>query len=164
MAPRYRKLFIEAYPEGFKAMKTLSDFVTNSGLDKTLQELIKLRASQLNGCVFCLDMHVTDARKMGFSDQRLFTLTAWHDSPFFTEKEKAVLALTDAMTLVAEEGVPDEIYDDALEQLGETDLAKAMMAIAVINSWNRFQIATDAPPPSFQKGGQGSRQKGPQGN
>lgn len=164
MAPRHRKLFAEAYPEGFQAMKTFNDFVANSGLDKTLQELIKLRSSQLNGCVFCLDMHAAEARKMGFSDQRLFTLTAWHDSPFFTEKEKAVLALTDAMTLVAEEGVPDEIYDDALEQLGEKDLAKAMMAIVVINSWNRFQIATDAPPLSFQKTAQGGRQKGQQGN
>jgi len=164
MAPRHRKLMTEVYMDGFNAQKELSDFSTNSGLDKTLQELIKLRASQLNGCVFCLDMHVADARKLGFSDQRLFTLTAWHDSPFFTEKEKAVLALTDALTLVAEEGVPDEIYEDALEQLGEQDLAKAILAICVINTWNRFQIATDAPPLSLQKTGQGSKGKPQRGN
>ncbi len=164
MAPRHRKLITRVYPEGYDALKVLSDFSANSGLDKTLQELIKLRASQLNGCVYCLDLHLADARKMGFSDQRLFTLTAWHDSPFFSEEEKAVLALTDAMTLVAEEGVPDEIYEDALEQLGEEDLAKAMMAICVINSWNRLMIATDAPPASFQKAGQGSRPKSVRGH
>jgi alkylhydroperoxidase family enzyme len=96
-------------------------------------------------------MHVKDARAMGFSDQRLFTLTAWHDSPFFTEKEKAVLALTDAMTLISEEGVPDEIYDDVLEQLGEQDFAKAMMAVTMINTWNRLMVATDAEPESAKK-------------
>jgi AhpD family alkylhydroperoxidase len=164
MAPRHRQLITDIYPDGFAAVKTLSEFSTNSGLDKTLQELIKMRASQLNGCIFCLDMHVTEARNLGFSDQRIFTLTAWHDSPFFTEKEKSVLALTDAMTLVAEEGVPDEIYEDALEQLGEEDLAKAMMAICVINTWNRLMIATDAPPLSAKKLGQGSRSKPDRGN
>jgi AhpD family alkylhydroperoxidase len=164
MAPRHRRLITEAYPAGYDAMKAFSEFSNNSGLDKTLLELIKLRASQLNGCVYCLDMHGADARSMGFSDQRLFTLTAWHDSPFFTEKEKAVLALTDAMTLVAEEGVPDEIYEDALEQLGEQGLAKAMIAICVINSWNRLMVATDAPPASAKKSGQGSRNKVERGN
>lgn len=164
MAPRHRKLITELYPDAYKAMKALSDASANSGLDKTLQELIKLRASQLNGCVYCLDLHMTDARKMGFSDQRIITLTAWHDSPFFTEKEKAVLALTDAVTLVAEEGVPDEIYEDAVEQLGEEGFGKALLAIAVINSWNRFQVTTDAPPLSAQKTGQGSRTKADQGN
>lgn len=150
MAPRHRRLFSEAYPDGYKAFLATSKFNNDSGLDKKLQELIKLRASQINNCVFCLDMHVTDARKMGFLDQELMTLSAWHDSPFFDEREKAVLALTDAMTLISDEGVPDEIYDDALELLGEEDLAKAMMAICVINTWNRLQVATDAPPASYK--------------
>lgn len=164
MAPRHRQLITEAYKEGYEALRQLSKFSNDSGLDPVLGELIKMRASQLNGCIFCLDMHVTDARKLGFSDQRIFTLTAWHDSPFFTEKEKAVLALTDAMTLVAEEGVPDEIYDDALEQLGEQDLFKAMIAICMINSWNRIMITTDAPPMSLGKSGKGSAQTPSQGH
>lgn len=150
MAPRHRRLFSEVYPEAYKAFTVPSKFSNDSGLDKKLQELIKLRASQLNNCVYCLDMHTKDARKMGFTDQELMTLSAWHDSPFFNEKEKAVLALTDAMTLIADEGVPDEIYDDAQEQLGDEDLAKAMMAICVINTWNRLQVTSDAPPASFK--------------
>lgn len=150
MAPRHRRLFSEVYPEGYKAFLAPSKFSNDSGLEKKLLELIKLRASQINNCVFCLDMHTADARKMGFTDQELMTLSAWHDSPFFSEKEKAVLALTDAMTLISDEGLPDEIYDDALEQLGEMDLAKAMMAICVINTWNRLQVASDAPPASYK--------------
>ncbi len=147
---QHRVSFKEVLPEGYKALTVLGKFINDSGLDKTLQELIKLRASQLNGCVYCLDMHVGDARKLNFSDQRLMTLTAWHDSPFFTEKEKAVLALTDAMTLISEEGVPDEIYDDVLEHLGEEDFAKAMMAVTLINTWNRLMVATDAEPESIK--------------
>jgi AhpD family alkylhydroperoxidase len=150
MAPRHRRLFSEVYPEGYKSFLVASKFSNESRLDKKLLELIKLRASQLNNCVYCLDMHTADARKMGFTDQELMTLSAWHDSPFFSEKEKSVLALTDAMTLIAEEGVPDEIYDDAHEQLGDEDLAKAMMAICVINTWNRLQVTCDAPPASYK--------------
>lgn len=143
--------FSKVLPEGYKALSTVQQFINGSGLDKTLQELIKLRASQLNGCVYCLDMHLTDAKKMGFSDQRLFTLSAWHESPFFTEKEKAVLALTDAMTLVSEEGIDDEIFDDVLSHLGEEDMAKAMLAICQINTWNRLMVTTQAPPASLKK-------------
>lgn len=143
--------FSKVFSEGYKALQVPSKISNDSGLDKTLQELIKLRASQINGCVYCLDMHLADARKMGFTDQRLMTLTAWHDSPFFTEKEKAVLALTEAMTLLAEGGVDDEIYDEALAHLGEEDLANAMLAIVVINGWNRIMVATDATPASFKK-------------
>ncbi len=143
--------FQKVLPEGYNAILVSSKFSNDSGLDKELQELIKIRASQLNGCVYCLDMHYTDAKKMGISEQKLYTMTAWHESPFFSEKEKAVLALTDAMTLVAEEGVDDDIYDEVLAQLGEEDLAKAMMAICVINTWNRLMVATQAPPASFKK-------------
>lgn len=143
--------FNEVLPEGYKAFRVSSQFSNDSGLDKELQELIKIRASQINGCVFCLDMHYTDAKKMGISEQKLYTLTAWHESPFFSDKEKAVLALTEAMTLVAEEGVDDDIYDEALAELGEEDLAKAMMAICVINTWNRLMVATQAPPASYKK-------------
>lgn len=138
-------------PEGYEAFVVSSKFSNQSGLDLKLQELIKMRASQLNSCVYCLDMHLAEARKLGIPDEQIFTLTAWHESPFFTEKEKAVLALTDSMTMVAEGGVDDEIYDEALAHLGEQNLAKAMMAICVINTWNRLMVATLAPPESLKR-------------
>lgn len=143
--------FKKTLPQGYDALSKVQEFVNNSGLDATLQELIKLRASQLNGCVFCLDMHVAEAKKMGFSDQRLMTLSAWHESPFFSDQEKAVLALTDAMTLISEEGVDDEIYEDVVDYLGEEGLAIAMLAIAQINTWNRLMVATEALPLSYKK-------------
>jgi len=144
--------FKDVLPEGYKALSVTQQFINNCGMDKVLMELIKLRASQINGCVFCLDMHLTDAKKMGFSDQRLFTLSAWHESPFFTEKEKSVIALTDAMTLVAEEGgLDDEIYDEVRAHFSEEEVAKLMVAICMINSWNRLMVATQTPPASYKK-------------
>ena len=148
--------FKDVLPEGYKALSVGQQFVNNSSVDKVLLELVKLRASQLNGCVFCLDMHLTDAKKMGFSDQRLFTLTAWHESPFFTEKEKAVLALTDALTLLAEEGLDDEIYDEVRAHFDEEETATLMTAICMINTWNRLMVATQAPPASLSKSRSGN--------
>lgn len=142
--------FKDVLPEGYKALSAGQKFVNDSGLDKTILELVKLRASQLNGCVFCLDMHLADAKKMGFSDQRLFTMTAWHESPFFDEREKAVLALTDALTLISEEGLDDEIYDDVRSHFTEEEVAVLFVAISMINTWNRIMVATLAPPASFK--------------
>jgi AhpD family alkylhydroperoxidase len=151
MTTSERFSFYKVLPDGYKALSGLQKYVNDCGLDPTLQELVKLRSSQLNGCVFCLDMHLADAKKIGFSDQRLFTLTAWHESPFFTEKEKALLALTDAITLIAEEGLDDEIYDEARAHFSEEEIAKIMVAICMINSWNRLMVATQAPPASLAK-------------
>ena len=142
--------FKDVLPEGYKALSVTQKFLNDSGMDKTLMELVKLRASQLNGCVFCLDMHLADAKKLGFSDQRLFTLSAWHESPFFTEKEKSVLALTDAVTLLAEEGVDDDIYDDVRSHFSEEEVAVLLVAIGMINVWNRLMVATQAPPASYK--------------
>lgn len=145
-----RITFHKVYPAGYKTLLEFSKAVNQSGLDEHTQELIKLRSSQINSCVFCLDNHLTAARKLGFTDQQLMTLSAWDESPFFTDEQKTVLALTDAMTSIADGGVPDEVYDDALELLGEEGLAKAMMTICLINTWNRLMAATQAVPASYK--------------
>lgn len=143
-----RMSFPKAYPDGYKALSQLEKFIVSSGLTEKHQELIKLRASQINGCVFCLDLHLKDARKLGFTDQQLMTLSAWFESPFFDDDDKVILALTDAVTLIADEGVPQEVYDDALDLLGEEGLAKVLMAICMINTWNRLMVTTEAQPGS----------------
>lgn len=125
-----------------QAVMELEKYMAKTGLDKTLQELIKIRASQINGCAFCLNMHTKDARQNGETEQRIYGLEAWRESPFYTEEERAVLALTEAVTLVSESHVPDDVYNQALEQFGEKQLAQIIMAIATINVWNRIAITT----------------------
>lgn len=134
-------------PEAYQAVLGLEKYLANTGIDKTLKELIKIRASQLNGCAFCLDMHTEDARKNGETEKRIYGLDAWRESPFYTEKERAALALTEAVTLVSETHVPDEVYHQAKEQFGEKQLAQILMAIATINVWNRIAITTRMMPP-----------------
>ncbi len=129
-------------PEAYDGMLALEKYLAGSGLDKKLYELIKTRASQINGCAYCLNMHTRDALKIGETAQRLFLLDAWRESGLFSEKEKAVLALTEAMTLIANQHVPDNVYEQAAALLTEKELAATMMAIVVINSWNRMAIAT----------------------
>ena len=111
-------------------------------LDPVIRELVKLRASILNGCAYCIDMHTKDARKAGESEQRLFAVAAWHEAPFFSERERAALALTDAVTLVAETHVPREIYELAAGHFDPEELANLLWQIVSINAWNRVAIAT----------------------
>jgi AhpD family alkylhydroperoxidase len=118
-------------------------------LDPTLRELVKLRASQINGCAFCLDMHWTAAKAAGESDVRLAQLPAHAESPWFTARERAVLALTDAVTLVAEDGVPDAVWAAAAEHLDEDELANVLWQIAAINTWNRIAVAARFVPASW---------------
>jgi AhpD family alkylhydroperoxidase len=115
-----------------------------------LLELIKLRASQINGCAYCLDMHTKDARAMGETEQRLFTLSAWRETPFFTERERAALALTEAVTLVSIDHVPDDVYAQAHAQFNDDELMNLVMAIATINTWNRLAITFRAEPGHYQ--------------
>lgn len=129
-------------PDGYKAMLGLEKAVLQSGLDRRLYELIKLRASQINGCAYCINMHTRDAMKEGETAQRLFLLDAWRETELYTERERAVLALTEAMTLIAGSHVPDEVYEAAAAQLSEKELAAVMMAVVTINGWNRIAIAT----------------------
>lgn len=135
----------KADPKAFEAMLGLEKYLAESGLDKKLFELIKTRASQINGCAYCINMHTRDAMKIGETAQRLFLLDAWRETNLFTAKEKAVLALTEAMTLIAGNPVSDEIYNTAREHLSDKELAAVIMAIVAINGWNRIAIASQTP-------------------
>ncbi|WP_436489063.1 carboxymuconolactone decarboxylase family protein [Chitinophaga sp. ARDCPP14] len=129
-------------PGAFNAMMGLQTFVNESGLDKTLTELIKIRASQINGCAFCLNMHTREARQMGETEQRIYALPAWAESPYYTEKERAALALTEAVTLISTSRVPDEVYKAAQAVFTQQEIATITMAIVAINSWNRIAITS----------------------
>lgn len=135
----------KADPKAYDAMLGLEKYLAESGLDKTLFELIKTRASQINGCAYCINMHTRDAMKIGETAQRLFLLDAWRETNLFTEKEKAVLALTEAMTLIAGNPVSDEIYDTAKANLSDKELTAVIMAIVTINGWNRIAITSQTP-------------------
>ena len=136
----------QAAPDAYKAMSALSNFSGNTGLEKSLLELVKIRASQINGCAFCLAMHTRDARAQGESEERIYLLDAWRESPGFSERERAALAWTEAMTRLGPEGVPDEVFETARAQFSEAELANLSIAVVVINSWNRLQIAFRVPP------------------
>ena len=132
-------------PSVYKAMLAL-DAAAGEGLAPQLKELVRVRASQLNGCVYCIDMHSTDARKGGESEQRLYALPAWREAPYFTERERAAFALTDAVTLLSENQVPDDVYGDAAAQFEETELAQLISLILTINAWNRIGVTTRLTP------------------
>jgi len=129
-------------PDAYKAMFGLEKYLSSTTLDAAAKVLIKIRASQINGCAYCIQMHTEEARKLGELEQRIYALSAWRESPLFTDKEKAVLLLTDEMTLIANNGLRQESYEQALQALGENELAEAMMQIATINAWNRMAVAT----------------------
>ena len=134
-------------PEVYKAMRGLEAYIAESGLERKLYELIKIRASQINGCAYCLNMHTRDARKLGETEQRLYLLSAWRETSLFTPREKAALALTEAMTLIADkQRVPDEIYDEAARHFDEKEMAAVVMAVVTINGWNRIAITSQTPP------------------
>jgi len=123
------------------ALISISAAVKKSGLDPKIIELVKVRASQINGCAFCLNMHVVEAREIGETDARLHVLAAWRESPYFTQRERAALAWTEALTLVADSHVPDEIFAEASAEFDEIELAQLTSAIVTINAWNRIAVA-----------------------
>lgn len=135
----------ETEPEGYKMMMAFEKYIAGTGLSKNHYELIKIRASQINGCGFCLDMHNRDARKLGETEQRLYTLVAWRDTPFFTKEEQAILALAEEVTLISNH-VSDKTYNEAVAVLGEKYTAEVIMATIVINGWNRIAITTGMQP------------------
>ncbi|MEW2154099.1 carboxymuconolactone decarboxylase family protein [Streptomyces sp. NPDC007189] len=142
-------------PEVYKAMVRL-DAAARQGLDPKLYELVKIRASQLNHCAFCLDMHTKDALAAGESVERIVQLSAWEESRhFYTEKELAAIELTEAVTVLTDGFVPDEVYETAAKHFEEAELAQLIAAIAVINTWNRFGVATRMPPGHYQPGQHG---------
>lgn len=132
-------------PNGYKIMMEFEKYLAGTSLTQAHKELIKIRASQINGCAFCLDMHTKDARKYGETEQRIYTLSAWRDTPFFTEEEQALLALTEEVTQISNH-VSDSTYNRAVAALGEKYVAEVIMALVVINGWNRIAITTGMQP------------------
>ncbi|MBP9134239.1 MAG: carboxymuconolactone decarboxylase family protein [Saprospiraceae bacterium] len=122
----------------------LESYIAKSGLDKKLYELIKTRASQLNGCAYCINMHTRDAMKLGETPQRLFLLDAWRETELYSERERAVLALTEEMTLIAGRHVTDEVYNEAAKHLTDKELAAVIMSVVAINGWNRISITAQS--------------------
>jgi AhpD family alkylhydroperoxidase len=148
MEPRINYMKVAA--DGFRAMRGLEDYLHKCGLEERLLHLVKLRASQINGCAYCLDMHWKDLRAIGESEQRMYSLDAWEESPYYSDRERAALAWTDAVTCVAEDHVPDEVYESVRTHFGEKELADLTLAIATINAWNRLSIAGRATPGTYQ--------------
>ena len=136
----------KAAPDAYKAMLGLQGYVNKSDIEAPLLELVKIRASQINGCASCLAMHVRDARKAGESDERMHLLNAWDESPIYTARERAALAWTEAVTLVTDGHVPDEVFEIARAQFSEKELVDLTMAIIAINGWNRLAISFRRPP------------------
>ncbi|MGO4763615.1 carboxymuconolactone decarboxylase family protein [Cupriavidus sp. 2KB_3] len=133
--------FYKAGPAAIKAVLGLEDRIAKSELEKSLTELVRLRASQINGCAFCIDMHTADARKGGEDDRRLATLQVWRETPFFTAREQAALAWTEAVTLVSQDHVPDAVWEAVRPHFSDAELVDLTLLISAINTWNRFAIA-----------------------
>jgi AhpD family alkylhydroperoxidase len=131
----------KAFPEGVQGMLHLEAIIRRSGLEPALYELVKIRASQLNGCAYCLDMHTKDARAQGETEQRIYALSAWREAPFFSERERAALAWTEAITNIQQGHASEEVYAEARAYFSEEELTKLTFSITQINSWNRIAIA-----------------------
>jgi len=129
-------------PTGYKAILGLEKFIESTPLTRTHKDLIKIRASQINGCAYCINMHTKDARRAGETEQRIYALDAWCEAPFFTDEERAILAITEEITLISHDHVSDETYELAARLLGETYLAQVILAVITINAWNRIGITT----------------------
>jgi AhpD family alkylhydroperoxidase len=133
--------FYKANPPAIKAMLALEERIGKSTLEKSLTELVRLRASQINGCAFCVDMHTADARKGGETDRRLATVVVWRETPFFTDRERAALEWTEALTLVSHDHVPDAVWQAVQPHFTDEEIVDLTLLISAINSWNRFAIA-----------------------
>jgi AhpD family alkylhydroperoxidase len=137
-------------PGVYDAMEGLEKYLNQCGLEKPLLYLVQLRASQVNGCAYCLDMHWKDLRAIGENEQRLYSLDAWRECPYYTERERAALAWAEAVTLIAQEHVPDAVYDAARAHFSEKELSDLTLAVAAINAWNRLSIAGRIVPGGYQ--------------
>ena len=142
--------YARAAPVAYHAMLGLEKYLHGCGLEAALLHLVKLRASQINGCAFCLDMHSKDLRAIGESEQRLYTLEAWRECPWYSERERAALAWTEALTLVADTHAPDEIHEQVRAQFDEKELSDLTLAIAAINAWNRLSIGARTVPGTYK--------------
>lgn len=146
---KQRLNYTEVAPDAMHAMLGLEKYVHNSGLERPLYELVKTRASQINGCAYCLDMHTKDARKAGETEQRLYALSAWRETPFYSERERAALEWTEALTVISENEVADTLYDSVRKHFNEKEMVALTMAIIAINGWNRLAIGFRTVPGSY---------------
>lgn len=141
--------YAEIAPGALKGMYELEKYVRESELERPLYELVKIRASQINGCAYCIDMHTKDARKAGETEQRIYALSAWRETPFYTERERAALAWTEALTLLSENDVPDALYEATREYFSEEEMVALTMAVVAINGWNRLAVSFRKVPGSY---------------
>ena len=139
MKPRMN--YYQAAPDTIKALMALEEQIQSTGLEKSLIELVKIRASQINGCAFCINMHTEDARKRGETEQRIYLLNAWQESPLYSDRERAALAWTEALTLISQTHAPDDVYEQVRAQFSDADMVNLTMLIGAINAWNRLAIA-----------------------
>lgn len=133
-------------PAAYQAMFGLENYLKSTSIDDRTKELIKIRASQINGCAYCINMHTKEARSKGETEQRIYALSAWRDTNYFTPEERAVLALTESVTVITKEHVPDEVYDEAARHFDAKQVGEIIMAIITINAWNRIAISTKMMP------------------
>lgn len=139
-------------PEAYKIMYQFEKYAKTTGLDPKLIELVKVRASQINGCAFCLDMHTKDARALGETEQRIYCLNAWREAPFYSDAERAAIELTEAVTMIATQRVSDELYHRVRQYFGEKQYVDLIILINTINSWNRLSIAMNSVPGDYKPG------------
>lgn len=148
--------YAKGFPEGVHGLLGLGKTITDSGIESSLMELVKTRASQMNGCAYCIDMHTKDARAAGETEQRMYALNAWRETSFFTPRERAALAWTEALTNIQQGHASDEVYNEARMQFSEAELVRLTFAITQINTWNRIAIAFRVEPGTHQPKGHGT--------
>ena len=144
--------YFKVAPGAVKILMQMEEYLNDGTLESSLLELVKMRASQINGCAFCLDMHSKDARAAGETEQRLYCLPAWRETAFYNERERAALELTEHLTLVAEKRVPDELYERARKQFSEKELVDLVFAVVAINGFNRLNVAFETEAGGYQPG------------
>ena len=142
--------YAKVSPDALRAMLELEKNVLSSTIERPLYELVKIRASQINHCAYCLDMHTKDARKAGETEQRIYALSAWRETPFFTERERAALEWTEAVTVISQNDIHDSLYESVHKQFNEKEMVDLTMAIIAINGWNRLAISFRTVPGSYQ--------------
>jgi len=148
MEPRFD--YAKSAPAGYKAMLGLEQYLHACGLEESLIHLVKLRASQINGCAFCIDMHWKDLRAVGETEQRLYSLDAWRECPYYTERERAALSWTEALTLIAGTHAPDSVYEEVKAHFNDKELSDLTLAVTTINAWNRLAISARTVPGTYQ--------------